>query len=484
MKRTGIKIGIILCCIFSSCNRIQTAIVLDEKPDIFPDYSDVAIPPNIAPLNFYIRENDKQYRVRLIAGNDSFDIECRQQVNIPAKKWKRLLNENAGKELSILLFAKKEKDWVQFRAISLTIAAEKMDPFIVYRLISPGYEYWDKMGIYQRRLENFDETPVLVNTLTDEGCMNCHSFCNNDPQKMLFHIRAMHPGTVLVNNNRIVKLDTKTPDNISGAVYPRWHPAGRYIAFSTNKTSQAFHSAHNNLIEVYDSASDLVIYDTESQVLFTHPLIHSPKRFETYPEWSPDGKSLYFCSAPAVKMPESYDSLRYDLCRIDFDPETGKFGNTIDTVWQASAENKSLAFPRISPDGKYMLACLSDYGIFPIWHKENDLFLMDLHTGDVRTLPEVNSDESDSYHSWSSNGRWIVFSSRRIDGLYTRLYFAYFDADGNFHKPFLLPQKDPLFYDYFLKAYNIPEFTSGKIETTIRTFEKVVKSEAKKVIAK
>lgn len=481
MRKRYIKLLIIIVFIISSCNRLQTYTILDEAPDIFPDYSNVVIPPNIAPANFYIRGNDRRYMVRLIAGSDSFDVYCNRHVNIPANKWKKLLTGNAGKKLIVHLFADQETGWVKYRDIVLNIATEPIDPYIAYRLIEPGYEYWDKMGIYQRNLESYNETTVLVNTLTDGSCMNCHSFCKNDPQKMLFHIRAIHAGTILVNNNQIIKLNTKTSSNISAAVYPRWHPEGRYIVFSTNQTSQAFHSVHNNLVEVYDSASDLIIFDTETQSITSHPLIRSSKRFETYPEWSPDGKSLYFCSAPAVQMPENYDSLRYDLFRIDFDPKTGKFENKIDTVWQPSKMGKSAAFPRISPDGKYMVVCLSDYGTFPIWHKENDLHLLDLQTGDTEAIREINSAESDSYHSWSTNGRWFVFSSRRTDGLYTRLYFAYFDSDGKFHKPFLLPQKDPLFYDCFLKSYNVPEFVSEKIKKNIRTFERVVKSEATNV---
>ena len=484
MKKPFIKILIAILCLISSCNRIQTYFILDDNDttDVFPDYSDVVIPPNIAPLNFYIQGNDKRYMVRLIAGSDSFDVHCKQHVAIPAKKWKNLINDHTGEKMTLRLFALKKNGWAKYRDMSLDIAAETIDPYVVFRLIEPGYEYWDKTGIYQRHLESFEETPILVNTLTDGSCMNCHSFCNNDPQKMLLHIRAAHAGTLLLNNSRIVKMNTKTPGNISAAVYPRWHPEGRYIAFSTNKTSQAFHSIHDNLVEVYDSASYLILYDTETQSISTHPFIHSSARFETFPEWSSDGKFLYFCSAPAVKMPDNYDSLRYDLFRIDFDPKTGKFGNKIEIAWQPSKVGKSVAFPRISPDGNYMVVCLSDFGTFPVWHKENDLYLVNFITGEITAMDEVNSSESDSYHSWSTNGRWLVFSSRRIDGLYTRLYFSYFDSEGKFHKPFLLPQKNPLYNDYCLKSYNVPEFVSGKIKTNIRTLERIAKGKTKNII--
>ncbi len=485
MKKTytEILISIVLLCIISSCTRIQQYTTVDEPLNIFPDYSDIVIPSNIAPLNFHIGGDDQKRMIRFVAGHDSFDIYCRNNVTIPIKKWRRLLKDNPGKKLAIYPFVRETAGWMKYHGITLDIASETIDPYIVYRLIEPGYEFWGKMGIYQRCLETFDETPVLLNTMTDGSCMNCHSFCKNDPRKMLLHVRATYAGTILNNNGQLTKLDTKTPDNVSAAVYPRWHPGGRYVAFSTNKTSQAFHTTDNNLVEVYDSASDLIIYDTETQSIFTHPLIHSPDRFETFPEWSPDGKSLYFCSAPAVKMPENYDSLRYDLFRVDFDPQTGKIGNKTDTVLQPSKIGKSIAFPRISPDGRHIVVCLSDYGTFPIWHKENDLYLLHVETGELTPMSEVNSAESDSYHSWSTNGRWVIFSSRRMDGLYTRPYITYFDTSGKFHKPFLLPQKDPLFYDCFLKSYNVPEFVSGKIETSIRELERIVKGDAIEVLA-
>ena len=118
----------------------------------------------------------------------------------------------------------------------------------------------------------------------------------------------------------------------------------------------------------------------------------------------------------------------------------------------------------VSPDGKYLLYTLSGYGNFSIWHKDADLYMIDLSTLQSYPLEAANSDDVESYHSWSSNSRWFVFSSRRIDGLYTRPYIAYVDEDGKVGKPFLLPQKDAGFYQSFMKSFNIPEFITGKVK--------------------
>ena len=470
---------IIFCAIFlfPNCSR-RSQRANGTTLSVFPDYSGAAIPVNIAPLNFYIHYGAHKYRVSFAMGKDSFSVVCRNEVAIPSRKWKKLLLGHAGENLHIAIYARENKNWEKIENKTLYVAPEPVDPYIVYRLIEPGYQYWGKMGIYQRCIENFDEIPVMINTLTDENCMNCHSFCKNDPDKMLFHMRAQHAGTLFVNNGKIEKMNMKVDGNISAAVYPRWHPEGRYVAFSVNKTSQLFHAVDENLIEVYDAASDLIIYDTETQIISSGALIHSTNNFETFPEWSPDGKWLYFCSAPAQEMPDGYDSLRYNLFRIGFDAQTGKTGNRIDTVLMASLLGKSAAFPRISPDGKYLMLCLSGYGTFPIWHKDNDLYLLNLETRELAKMNSLNSRESDSYHSWSSNGRWVVFGSRRLDGLYTRPFIAYFDNSGKAHPPFLLPQKNPLLYDQLIKSFNIPEFITGKIKPGLRTMERVAKEPA------
>ena len=141
----------------------------------------------------------------------------------------------------------------------------------------------------------------------------------------------------------------------------------------------------------------------------------------------------------------------------------GKFGSAVDTLHNANISNKSASFPRVSPDGKHLIYTLSAYGNFSIWHKDADLYMIDLATRENRPLDIINSNSAESYHSWSSNSRWLIFSSRRLDDLYTHPYITYIDEDGKAHKPFILPQRDTDFYDQFMQSYNIPEFITGKV---------------------
>jgi Tol biopolymer transport system component len=227
-----------------------------------------------------------------------------------------------------------------------------------------------------------------------------------------------------------------------------------------------FHSANHNRIEVFDTASDLQVYDVEKNELLLSPLLKNDSIYETFPVFSADGRSLYFCSARA--LPEGshqLDSIRYNLCRVDFDPATGTFGDSIETIIDAEAQHKSVSFPRPSYDGRYLCYTLSDYGQFSIWHHEADLYLLDLSTGESRPMTAANSKDTESFHNWSTNSRWMVLSSRRDDGLFTRPYFCHIDANGNVTKAFMLPQRNPrrFYRDRFL-SFNVPEFIITPID--------------------
>ncbi len=214
-----------------------------------------------------------------------------------------------------------------------------------------------------------------------------------------------------------------------------------------------------------------------------------PKRFNTFPGWSADGKYLYYCSAPAgsinlTKPPYvGYDKIKYDLVRIGYDAETDTWGSP-ETVLTAAKTGLSISEPRASPDGRFVLFCMAPYGNFPVLSADSDLYLLDLSkAGEAayRPLKNANSPQSESWHAWSSNSRWVVFSSKRGTGLFARPYLCYIDRDGKDHKPFLLPQEDPLFYDTCLTTYNVPELLSGPITVGEKELARAVLSEKGKV---
>jgi len=455
---------------------------LPQQPKIFPDYSEITIPPNIAPLNFMMNEEGEDF-IAVIEGSNKMVIQLKSKDKtfiIPGKKWEKLLINNRGSYYKITIYRKeKYNKWSEFASIVIQIAQEPIDPYLAYRLIPPGYETYSSMGLYQRDLTSFREVPIFENKQINSNCINCHSFCLGDTENMMFHIRGKLGGSMIKTGDHIEKVNINTETTISAGVYPHWHPSGKYIAFSTNEIEQYFHADPKKTVEVLDRKSDLIIYNVENKTVSHVPGTRNNQYMETYPCWSPDGKYLYYCRTNAdAEAP--FDSIRYDIFRIGFDPENFLFGKP-EPVFNASEKRLSASFPRISPDGNYLLFTLHNYGTFPIWHKEADLCLIDLETGRHIIPDKINSNDTESYHSWSSNSRWIVFSSRREDGRYTKPYISYFNEDGEFQKAFLLPQADPGFYKTFFFSYNIPELIKNSVQVNPREWATVAKNPAEHV---
>ena len=458
-----------------SCKSVEASSELDEFPSIWPDYREVVIPESIAPLNFSCTE-DFSTCLNAISGDVSIQKKAKDGLfRFSRKEWNALIS--ASDTLSMTLMAKREGVWVSYKPFNIYVSRDVIDPWISYRLIPPGYQGWKTMGLFQRELGSYRQKAIIENGATADNCLNCHSYPNRNPDKMLFHVRSDFGGTMLIRDGEIEKLDTKTDSTISALVYPYWHPSEKYIAFSVNTTLQSFFNHNPNRIEVFDKASDVVVYDVDAHELHWSPLTKSAERFETFPTFSPDGRWLYFCSAEAVEnMPADYDKVKYALMRIAFNPDDCSFGDKLEAVFDAPALGKSVSFPRISPDGRFLAFTLHDYGNFSIWHKDADICLLDLESGELIEEPLMNSSDVDSYHSWSSNGRWLLFSSRRNDGLYTKLYISHIDAYGHASKPFLLPQENPReFYHALMFSYNIPEFMSAEMPVPSRTIVKAVR---------
>ena len=449
--------------LFSACKEtVSNARQESNLPLIYPDYIGVTIPVNIAPLNFNMTDEKALCIDAVITDKHGNNLHSQgeESVDFDLDDWRTLLSQNAGDSLSVTVSAKYDDGWHTYRPFSIYVSPDSIDYGICYRLIAPGYEVWSKMGIYERDLSSFDESPLIENTQF-EGCVNCHSFNRGNPADMSLHIRGPHGATLLRHNGGpLDAYNTKTDQTLGFCVYPYWHPSGRYIAYSTNATSQLFHNADPNRIEVFDTASDLQVYDVEKNELLLSPLLKQDSIYETYPVFSADGRSLYFCAARAIpEGSHELDSIHYNLCRVDFDPTTGRFGNEIETIVDAASQHQSVSFPRPSYDGRFLCYTLSDYGQFSIWHHEADLYLLDLSTGESRPMTGANSDDTESFHNWSTNSRWLLLSSRRDDGLFTRPYFCHVDAQGVVSKAFMLPQRNPrrFYRDRFL-SFNVPDF--------------------------
>ncbi len=429
----------------------------ERLPTLSPDYAGIVLPPNIAPLNFKIKEPGTGYRAefRSTQGQPLTVSSGNESIQIPIEPWKNLLRANVGELLYCDISVRDhEGHWNRFTTVTNIIAREEIDSYLVYRLLKPLYNVYKNIGIYQRDLESFSQRPVLENTETEGGCLNCHTFLNHRPDMFTLHTR----GTT--NNPMLLVLSNQVFQVNKTLGYMSWHPSGRLLAFSANKFSLFYHT-RGETRDVFDERSNLGIYRIDSNSIVLPPAIALPDRNETWPAWSADGKYLYYCSAPRL-APEKFRDVHYDLMRISYDIDHDRWGEP-ETLLSAKETGGSASEPKVSPDNRYVLFCLAKYGNFPIYQPNSDLFILDLQTRRCRRL-NINSDQADSWHCWSANGRWIVFSSKRLDGLFARPFFSYFDVQGQFCKPFVLPQEDPAFYESYLKTFNVPELILGPIQ--------------------
>ena len=455
-------------------------------PAIYPDYCNVTVPCNIAPLNFMLPADQYEACVARFTTPDGKlqTYGDGVKVQIPEEEWHAMLDASKGKSLKVEVWGQKGDEWLAFTPFEILVAPEPIDEYLSYRLIEPSYVAWTFMEIAQRNLTTFEETQIFNNEITmnnrEKGqCVNCHSYQNYKTDNMLFHVRLANAGTVIVNDGKISKVNLKRDYTISSGVYPSWHPTAKLIAFSTDLTRQAFHTSNPNKIEVYDLASDLILYDVETDSVSV--VSNDSTLLEVYPTWSPDGKYLYYCKS--VPLPEemrdkdirtTYSKIQYNIYRRSFDVATHIFGDE-ELVYDAASNDKSATLPRISPDGRYLLFAQGQYGCFHIRHNDGDIVCMplDAETPTFLDLSNLNSEGTpDSYPSWSSNGHWIMVASRREDGNFCRVYFSYF-KDGKVSKAFLLPQEDPEHNTFLLKSYNRPEFMVEPVKISVNEFSKV-----------
>lgn len=458
-------------------------------PKVYPDYTEVTVPCNICPLNFTVREGETDVVAKLTYPGGEQTYGNGTKVQIDEGEWKDILAAAKGKSISVEVYAKVNGEWHSYNAFKINVAEEPIDQYISYRLIQPSYVAYEDLTISQRDLTSFEETVIYDNmsltTEKDGQCINCHSYKNFKTDNMLFHMRQGLGGTMMVVNGELRKIDLKTEQTLSAGVYPAWHPTDNVIAFSTNKTGQSFHTKDIAKIEVQDTESDLILYDVDKNEV--RIISEMDDELEVFPTWSPDGKKLYFCSAHFEYMNDSiametemiqrFSEVKYNIYSADYDSSTKSFSN-MELVYDAAAIGKSATLPRISPDGRYMLFAQASFGCFHVWHHDADIMMLDLKTKQVRNLKEVNSNRSESYPTWSSNGRWIMVDSRRDDGNYTRPHIAYFDKNGKAHKAFALPQEDPNFYTFFLRSYNRPEFMVEPVKVTPQEFVEKGKEDA------
>lgn len=480
--------GIIIGLLFASCTSVPKDVVMNEKlPEIYPDYIGVTIPAEIAPLNFSYADESVDCIDVVARGSKGGEIHTNGDwADFDQEEWHRLTEQNKGGKITFTVCAQKQTQWTQYKDFDVFVSSQPLEEWgLTYRLIKPGYENGGYIGMYQRDLSSFNEYSMVESSVVPSYCMNCHTANRTNPDRLTMQVRGEGGGTMLLKDGKQEWLDTKTAETKVAGSYGYWHPDGNYCALSASSVHQAFFTGRGQRIEVFHTFSDVEVLDIRTNQLILSPLL-STDDLEIFPAFSHDGKWLYYSTSKPCDVPFEYEKVQCSICRIEFDAEKGQFGERVDTLLNGPATGKSYILVRPSYDGRWLMYTVSSRGNFPVCQNDADLWLMDMKTGESKELKELNSKWSESYHNWSDNSHWFVYSSKREDGMYAQLYIASIDDKGNVTKPFLLPQRNPReFYDNMMYSYNVPDFTKTKVDIDAHEFRsKLLDKKRKKVTIK
>jgi tetratricopeptide (TPR) repeat protein/Tol biopolymer transport system component len=210
----------------------------------------------------------------------------------------------------------------------------------------------------------------------------------------------------------------------------------------------------------YPTRGILVWYDRGAHKLQPLPGADDPRYVQSNAVWSPDGKYLVFVRAaakdanPAGGRPAAYANdpaevqIQYDLYRIPFND--GKGGQP-EPIAGASRNGMSNSFPKISPDGRWIVFVQARNGL--LMRPDSQLYIVPAAGGQARRMT-CNTPLMNSWHSWSPNGRWLVFSSKSRSP-YTQMFLTHVDAEGRDSPAILIENSTAA-----NRAVNIPEFVN------------------------
>jgi tetratricopeptide (TPR) repeat protein len=317
--------------------------------------------------------------------------------------------------------------------------------------------------------------PIVLEDLP--VCGNCHSFSGNGSvlgldvdygnDKGGYAILPISQQMVMNDEKIITWSDYKRDDGeLTFGLLSQVSPDGRYV-ISTVKDRAVFVAtpeiAFSQLF--FPIKGILVVYDTKTGTYMPLPGADDPEYVQSNPTWSPDGKSIVFARTKAYRKDGITDAsailldekdvpefvkdkkpFKFDLYRVPFNEGRG---GTPEPIEGASHNGMSNYFAKFSPDGKWIVFCKAEN--YMLLMPDSELYIIPAEGGEARRL-RANTPLMNSWHSWSSNGRWLVFSSK-ANTSYTQLFLTHIDEDGRSTPPVVLER-----FTGTDRAANIPEF--------------------------
>jgi tetratricopeptide (TPR) repeat protein len=333
------------------------------------------------------------------------------------------------------------------------------------------------------------QPPIVLEKLP--VCGNCHSFSKNGKtlalevdsgnDKGAYAVTPVMPDIILDRTKIISWADFRREDkDPTFGLLCQVSPDGRFIAGTVKDQALAVYRPNLMFSQLFFLIKGIVaIYDRTTRRFSTLPGASDRNFCQTNATWSPDGSTLVFARAKGYNLDafqrqrralvggrEAEDFLneqgktyQYDLCRIPFN--AGK-GGAAEPLAGASANGMSNYFAKHSPDGKWIVFCQARN--YMLLQPDSKLYIMPSRGGEARPL-ECNTPMMNSWHSWSPNSRWLVFSSK-WNGPYTKLMLTHIDEQGHAAPPVVLER-----FSSVDRAANIPEFVNNAPDSLVRIHE-------------
>jgi tetratricopeptide (TPR) repeat protein len=313
-------------------------------------------------------------------------------------------------------------------------------------------------------------------------CANCHSFSADgktlgmdldglEHNKGLYMMLSVRQQTEVRDEN-VMQWRTaagKLNSELRVGFMSQVSPAGRYVVTTLDPAggrgsgSNYFVANFTNyrfLQVFYPTRGILAWYSRETGILQPLPGADDPHFVQTNAVWSPDGSYLVFARAeaeepnppgrPLAKFANDPNErqIHYDLYRIPFNDGRG---GTPEPIAGASQNGMSNTFPKVSPDGRWIVFVKCRNGL--LMRPDSELYIVPAAGGAARRMT-ANQAPMNSWHSFSPNGRWLVFSSKRRSP-YTQMYLTHIDENGN-DSPAIYVENTTAAN----RAVNIPEFVN------------------------
>lgn len=407
--------------------------------------------------------------------------------------WKSIIDIATGKQVLVKVSGTNRKS-VSSDQIAIEISPDKVETPIFYRAVPLPFKFArDNLKNVRWHLgEISNENPPHAVLDNIPVCANCHSFTPNGKtiamdvdardDKGAYSISSIDK-EILFAKDSIIHWSDQQDGKFTYGLLSQISPDGRYVV-STLNDGEIFVDrddlAYSQLFFPFKGI--LVVYDRFKKEYFELKGANDTLWVQSNPTWSPDGEFIYFARARAKQYNESHihngsvpkaedipeykifegnytrrDSLiKFDIYKIPFN--NGK-GGIATPVPGASQNGLSNYFPKISPDGKWLVFTQAES--FMLLQKDSKLNILPVEGGTPRQMT-CNTDNMNSWHSFSPNSKWMVFSTK-ARGPYTQLFLTHINTDGTDSRPVHL---EKFSFDKF--ANNIPEFVNIEYDPEMR----------------